>query len=217
MHTSYSLILILLCYCTITITSFNQLTIRRKIIISTAKTMSKDNNNNNMDYKYISQRMKSILLQSGDVGQIQGNRLHFHKINAKRTFSDHFIWSHVFLIIGSITAFINKIYELSVLIAFTTILSTLYHYEYEKPSYLAKLEGLSAKILFIYGACQTIFKAPFIYIKIIELFLLITTLSFFLITNIFPESYDKYHCFGLHIIPALWAIVVATYHTPFII
>lgn len=217
MHIRYSLISFLLCYNTITITSFNQLTIRRKIgVISTAKAMSKDNNNN-MDYKYISQRMKSILLQRGNVGQVQGNRIHFHTIGAKRIFSDHFIWSHAFLIIGSITAFINKIYELSVLIAFTTILSTLYHYEYEKPSYLAKLEGLSAKILFIYGACQTIFKAPFIYIKIIELFLLITTLSFFLITNIFPELYDKYHCFGLHIIPALWAIVVATYHTPFII
>jgi len=167
----------------------------------------------------ISSKVKSILLQRGSIGQIQGNRIHYHKTGAKRSLNDHFIWSHIFLVIGSMTAFYKKTFELSVLIAVTTILSTLYHFEYEKPSRLAKLEGMSAKVLFIYGACQTILKAPSISLSIllIELLLLFTTLSFFLLTNIYPELYDKYHCFGLHIVPSFWAIVVAVWHKPFII
>lgn len=116
-------------------------------------------------------------------------------------------------------SFINKNLELTILMGITTMFSTAYHYTYEKPSVLAKVEGFSAKLLFIYGASQTIIKGIFmpLHILMIEMILLFTTLTFFLITNIFPELYDKFHCFGLHVIPALWGLMVAIYHTPFLI
>ena len=210
----YYYIIILSLFLIKTISSLNYNNIRKISIIRMSRQQATAG-----DYSFISSKVKSILLQRGSIGQIQGNRIHYHKIGAKRKVTDHFIWSHIFLVIGSVTAFYKKRFELSVLIAVTTILSTLYHFEYEKPSRLAKLEGISAKVLFIYGACQTILKAPSISLSIllIELLLLFTTLSFFLLTNIYPELYDKYHCFGLHIVPSFWAIVVAMWHKPFLI
>ena len=179
--------------------------------ISPITNMVSSNNN------FISDKITKILLQRGSIGQSQGNRLHYHAAGSKRKWDDHFMWTHLFLMTSSIVAFINKSYELFLLLGVTTTLSTLYHYEYEKPSKLAKLEGMSAKVLFIYGTCQTILKAPSISIGILiaELLLLFTTLSFFLVTNIYPELYDKYHCFGLHVIPSLWGIIVAIWHKPF--
>jgi len=176
------------------------------------KTSITTNHENRLD-------ISSILLQRGKVGQIQGNRLHLHNINAKRKIYDFFIWSHIFLGFTSYTAYINKNLELGFLMGITTILSTLYHYTYEKPSKLAKLEGLSAKLLFIYGACQTIIKGVYLPLPILltELALLFTTLTFFLITNIYPELYDKWHSFGLHVIPAIWAFIVAINHKPFLV
>jgi hypothetical protein len=38
-----------------------------------------------------------------------------------------------------------------------------------------------------------------------------------LITNIYPELYDKWHSFGLHVIPAIWAFIVAINHKPFLV
>lgn len=196
------------------VNSFNKLVSVRKTIRTTTTYRNMVTTNN-----FISEKITKILLQRGSIGQVQGNRSQYHKIGAKRKITDHFIWSHIFLIMGSVVAVTNKSYELFMLLVVTSTLSVLYHYEYEKPSKLAFLEGMSAKILFIYGACQTILKAPSVSIGIllIELLLMFTTLSFFLLTNIYPDSYDRFHCFGLHVIPAIWAVIVAIWHKPFFI
>ena len=156
--------------------------------------------------------MRLIGLLSPGEGQSHGNRSALHASNTTRSMSDPQMWTHIFFFINGYMAYQNKLYDLFLLTLITTPLSMAYHYSFEKPGKLAQLEGIAAKSLFVYGLTQ-IFRAPTMSLALLESFFLFLTISVFIGTNFRPKLYEPYHCF-MHIIPPLWATIVAVTHTP---
>jgi hypothetical protein len=153
------------------------------------------------------------LLSPGE-GQSFGDRSALHLANARRKFSDPQMWTHVFFVVNGVAAYRFKLYDLLILTSITAPLSVVYHYSYEKPGRLAQIEGTAAKALFTYGLLQ-IFRAPSFSLVLIESLLLLFTVAIFLATNLRPHLYEPYHCL-MHIIPPVWATIVALTHTPLI-
>ena len=153
----------------------------------------------------------SRLLSPGE-GQISGNRAALHASNSRRSLSDPQMWTHIFFLLNGLVAYQNKIYDLCLLILITAPLSVVYHHSYEKPGKLAQLEGTAAKALFTYGLIQ-IFRAPTSLFACLEILMMVLTVIIFVGTNLKPNLYDPYHCF-MHVIPPIWATVVALTHTP---
>ena len=152
------------------------------------------------------------LLHPGISGQIYGDRALLHAINARRPLTDPQVWTHIFFLSTTILAAINHFFGMLLLLCITTPLSILYHHGYEKPGLLASIEGIFAKLLFLYGFIQ-IFQAPSSNLIILEGILMMTTLSIFVITNLIKETYDPWHCL-MHVVPPLWANIVCLKHKP---
>jgi hypothetical protein len=106
------------------------------------------------------------------------------------------------------------VYDLCTLLSLTTPLSTLYHFEFEKPGPIAKIEGLLAKTMFVYGLVQLLY-APSTFLLVAEVAFLAATLTIFLGTNLCKEYYEPWHCL-MHVVPAFWAMLVACNHGPLI-
>lgn len=145
-------------------------------------------------------------------GQSHNGREELHNMGAKRKFSDPQMWTHLFFVAAAIPSYINHVYDLFALLAVVTPLSLAYHYIYEKPGLLAQIEGICAKLLFVYGAAQ-MFHAPSKSLLLTETGFLLGTIAIFIFTNIKPRLYDPWHCL-LHIVPSLWCIVVGLNHKP---
>ena len=145
-------------------------------------------------------------------GQTFGVRSSLQKISAKRSFSDPQIWTHIFFLMDGILAVQNNRREVILLTCITAPLSFIYHYTYEKPGLLAKVESSAAKLSFIYGVIQ-IFNAPSIAFSEAEAFLALLTASIFVVTNVKKDLYDKWHCL-MHIIPPIWVAIVVVFHAP---
>ena len=145
-------------------------------------------------------------------GQSHNGRKELHNEGAKRKFSDPQMWTHLFFVAAAIPSYVNHVFDLFTLLAIVTPLSLAYHYVYEKPGFLAQVEGVCAKLLFIYGAAQ-MFHAPSKALLLTEIFFLLGTFAIFVFTNIKPRLYDPWHCL-LHIVPSLWCIVVGLNHKP---
>jgi hypothetical protein len=157
---------------------------------------------------------KILRLLSPGEGQSYGNRSQLHLSNARRKFTDPQMWTHIFFVLNGMAAYHSKLYDLLILTSITAPLSVVYHYSYEKPGRLAQMEGTAAKALFTYGLLQ-IFRAPSFSLVLIESLLLLLTVAIFIGTNLKPHLYESYHCF-MHIIPPVWATIVALTHTPLI-
>ena len=166
-----------------------------------------------INMKILSGKMQELIFTNK--GQTNGNREELFAVNATRKLTDPFIYTHIFLLISMTICFLYSNLELFSITLFTTILSVLYHHKYEKAGMISKLEGFSAKIMFLYGFFQ-IFYSPIVIITCIEIILMLTVIISFLITNLDHKLYDKYHNFGLHLIPAIWTILVAVVHKPFL-
>ena len=151
------------------------------------------------------------LLLPGE-GQSFGDRLALQARGAKRGPLDPQMWTHGFFLIPTILALKNNLVDLFILLAVTTPLSLMYHHTYERPGLLTQLEGVAAKLLFLYGVGQ-LFYAPSAAALAAEVFFFVCTVAVFLITNLQKQWYDPYHCW-LHVFPALWAAVVAATHKP---
>ena len=151
------------------------------------------------------------LLSPGE-GQSFGNRAALHASNARRKLTDPQMWTHIFFVMNGLIAYDKKVYDLFFLTVITAPLSVVYHYSYEKPGRLAQLEGSAAKALFMYGFIQ-IFRAPTALLAFFEVLMMILTVAIFVGTNLRPNLYEPYHCF-MHVIPPIWATVVALTHTP---
>ena len=54
---------------------------------------------------------------------------------------------------------------------------------------------------------------PSAILRMYEFGLFLATVFLFLVTNYYPALYDPWHCF-MHIVPSIWAIIVANYHKP---
>jgi hypothetical protein len=110
-------------------------------------------------------------------GQKHSGRVELHLSGARRSLRDPQMWTHAFLASGAYLAFYKGLYDMFFLLLFTTPLSLLYHSTYEKPGKLAKLEGIFAKLLYIYGTVQ-LFHAVYFTSRIMQdiLYLLIVYL-----------------------------------------
>lgn len=145
-------------------------------------------------------------------GQTFGVRADLQKKRAKRSFKDPQMWTHIFFLMDGIIAVQNDRLEIIILTCITAPLSFVYHYTYEKPGLLAKVESFAAKSSYIYGVLQ-IFKAPSIALSEAEAFLALLTASIFVVTNVKKELYDKWHCL-MHVIPPIWVAIVIVFHAP---
>ena len=155
-----------------------------------------------------------LLLKPGE-GQHFGNRAQLHLACAQREVCDPQIWTHLCLFVATMVAAWNELYDLTTLLSITVPLSTIYHFSFEKPGILAKAEGTLAKVTFMYGIVQ-LFRTPSMTVLLSELFLLGLTLLIFIGTNVLKQYYEPWHSL-MHVVPAVWAIVVASNHTPLII
>lgn len=155
-----------------------------------------------------------LLLQPGE-GQHFGNRAQLHLACAQRDMCDPQMWTHLCLFFATMVAAMNELYDLTTLLSLTVPLSTIYHFNFEKPGIIAKAEGTLAKVTFMYGIVQ-LFRTPTITVLISEIFLLGLTLLIFIGTNVLKQYYEPWHSL-MHVVPAVWAIVVASNHTPLII
>lgn len=154
------------------------------------------------------------LLHPGE-GQSFGDRHIFHSSGSFRNIFDKQIYTHIPFFYAMYLAFANHLYDLFLLLVLVIPLSIAYHLTYERPGLLAQVEGFSAKLLFLYGLIQISF-AKSIILRAVEFLLLIVTAVVFVSTNFNKEAlYDSWHWL-MHVVPALWAILVATYHGPLV-
>lgn len=102
--------------------------------------------------------------------------------------------------------------ELALLQSCVLLLSLAYHRNYERPGLLARGEGASAKLLFLYGTAQT-FRSPDPSFLLINGACFAATLGSFVATNFNKALYERYHPIGLHIVPGVWSTSVAMGHT----
>ena len=154
------------------------------------------------------------LLLPGE-GQSYGNRATLHAVNAKRKLLDPQMWTHVFFFQSMFFSYHARLMDLFILLSITTPLSLVYHYTYEKPGRLAQLEGIAAKALFLYGVVQ-LFYAPTLTYRTIEFILFLFTVVIFIGTNFQKNLYEPWHCL-MHVVPTIWATVVAVGHKPLIV
>lgn len=152
----------------------------------------------------------SHLFKAGN-GQTYGVRDNFHAMDKKRALGDIQMWTHIFLVGDGIISLQYNNIEVLLLTLLVGPLSFLYHYSYEKPSVLARIESISAKSAFIYGIAQ-ISNAPTDRLSEIETILCISTAAIYITTNIKKELYDPWHSL-MHVIPPLWVGIIASSHT----
>lgn len=166
-----------------------------------------------VNIKMLSGKMKELIFTNK--GQTAGNRAELFAVNAIRKLTDPFMYTHVYLAVSMVFCVMYTNFELFLITLTTTTLSLLYHRKYERAGVISKLEGFFAKIMFLYGFVQ-IFYAPSLMLAVFEIMLMLTVVVSFLVTNLDHQLYDKYHNFGLHLTPAVWAVVVAWQHRPFL-
>mmetsp|Transcript_7966 Transcript_7966/g.13222 ORF Transcript_7966/g.13222 Transcript_7966/m.13222 type:complete len:222 (-) Transcript_7966:177-842(-) len=138
-----------------------------------------------------------------------------HRQGLTRKLSDPKIWTHAFFVIAGICSFQNKIYELVILLGIMTPLSVAYHMRYEKPGKVAKVESVAAKLLFVYGVTQWL-RSPrsmSTSLRFLETALMASTAAVYVSTNAVKSLYEPWH-FLMHVIPSVWAVLVACNHSP---
>jgi hypothetical protein len=105
--------------------------------------------------------------------------------------------------------------ELALLQSSVLALSLAYHRNFERTGALAQAEGASAKLLFLYGATQTLANCPAGQPGLFgaEACCLGLTLGCFVGTNFDKGLYERWHPWGLHVVPGVWSSLVALEHT----
>ena len=105
--------------------------------------------------------------------------------------------------------------ELALLQSSVLALSLAYHRNFERAGALAQAEGASAKLLFLYGATQTLANCPAAQPGLFgaEACCLGLTLGCFVGTNFAKGLYERWHPWGLHVVPGVWSSLVALEHT----
>jgi len=154
----------------------------------------------------------ALLLRPGD-GQLQNAEK--HKMGTRRGWGDPQVWTHICFVAATVVAAKNGLYDLFLLLIAVIPLSTAYHITYEKPGALAQMEGTLAKLLFLYGTIQLFFAPTTSGVLASEILMLVATLIVFIGTNLFKQFYDPWHSL-MHVVPAIWALIVACYHAPLV-
>jgi hypothetical protein len=131
-----------------------------------------------------------------------------------RAWDDFVVSSHLAFLPAVVVALIRGLYDAAALITVMVFLSIWYHREAEKNQLIAKIELCSTCALFIYGVLQC-FLAPGMLVLLFEVqcafITVLTYISGFFIYK-HKHLYDFWHPIGLHLVPALWALLVASFH-----
>ena len=131
-----------------------------------------------------------------------------------RAWDDFVVSSHLAFLPAVVVALIRGLYDAAALITVMVFLSIWYHREAEKNQLIAKIELCSTCALFIYGVLQC-FLAPGMLVLLFEVqcafITVLTYISGFFIYK-HKHLYDFWHQIGLHLVPALWALLVASFH-----
>jgi hypothetical protein len=124
------------------------------------------------------------------------------------------VYTHLALLPAIAVALLRDppLLELVVLQSIVCVLSVIWHRSREHECGLAKIEHAFAHALFVYGTLQT-FRSPSLVILIANLACACTTLSVYVITNVKSELWETWHPIGLHVIPGLWSLLIAYYHS----
>lgn len=134
--------------------------------------------------------------------------------SARRSWTDPHMASHVAFVPAIVCSCSpsSPLPELAALQSIVLVLSLIYHRNYERPGALASVEGLFAKALFMYGTAQT-FYSPTHALLFANGACFLATAGAFFATNTNKSLYDRWHPLGLHLVPGLWATLVALNHT----
>ena len=168
-----------------------------------------------VNLRHMGTTLQSLLLNPGQGQAFTAERRELHAVNARRKWLDVMVLpSHAPMLASSWFSLSSGVVELGLLSFVTLVLSILYHRRYEKPGKLCTAEGITAKVLFVYGVLQMP-RAPSLPLFRAELLCAVGTALFFVATNAFKSTYDSFHPLGLHIIPAAWCAIVGLHHAPF--
>ena len=123
------------------------------------------------------------------------------------------MWTHVFLVPGILIAGsrVPALLELVVLQSTVLALSLMWHRTHERECGFAKVEHLFAHALFAYGLVQTWF-APTIWVFSVDAVCACVTLATYAATSASPELWATWHPIGLHVIPGLWSVSIASFN-----
>ncbi len=131
-----------------------------------------------------------------------------------RDWDDFVVLSHLAFLPAVVVALVRRVYDAAALTSVMVFLSIWYHREAEKNQLIAKIELCSTCTLFVYGISQC-FYAPGIPVLTAEVLCAWITVCTY-IAGFFMSAhkhiYDFWHPIGLHLVPALWAFLVASFH-----
>ena len=131
-----------------------------------------------------------------------------------RAWDDFVVSSHLAFLPALVVAFVRGVYDAFVFTAVTVGLSVWYHREAENNKFIAKIELFSTHTLFAYGIWQFFYAPGSLFLAAELLCACITTSTY--IAGFFIDkhsyTYDLWHPVGLHLLPAVWALLVAAFH-----
>lgn len=130
-----------------------------------------------------------------------------------RAWSDPQVYSHAALLPGIVIAACREppMVELVVLQSIVFVLSLIWHRNREREDAFAKVEHFFAHVLFVYGMVQTWFS-PSVWILQLHLVCAAMTIAVYVVTNEKREKWETWHPIGLHVVPGIWSVVIASYH-----
>ena len=131
----------------------------------------------------------------------------------KRAWSDPQMYTHLALLPGVWIALQRDppMLEMVVMQSIVCVLSLWYHRNYEHECMLASIEHVFAHALFVYGWIQML-RSPGIWIFLANIACACVTLTVYATTNQNKKLWETWHPIGLHVVPGLWSMVIASYH-----
>ncbi len=131
----------------------------------------------------------------------------------KRAWCDPQMYTHLAFVPGVVVALQREpvMVELVVLQGIVCVLSLWYHRNYEHECGMAKVEHAFAHALFVYGWIQML-RSPGFWIFCANMACACVTLNVYVITNERKELWERWHPIGLHVVPGIWSLIIASYH-----
>jgi len=131
----------------------------------------------------------------------------------KRAWSDPQMYTHLALVPGVWAALQREpvMVEVVVLQGIVCVLSLWYHRNHERKGTLSSIEHAFAHALFIYGWIQML-RSPGFWLFLANMACACVTLSVYVVTNEKKELYETWHPIGLHVVPGVWSLIIASYH-----
>lgn len=131
----------------------------------------------------------------------------------KRAWSDPQMYTHLALVPAMWVALQRDpvMVEMVVLQGIVCVLSLWYHRNHECECMLSSIEHVFAHALFVYGWIQML-HSPDFWIFLANMACACVTLNVYVITNENKQLYETWHPIGLHVVPGVWSLIIASYH-----